>query len=455
MTEEEARILAWTLLGEAGGEGLSGMTAVAHVLRNRAASGRFPSNPASVALQANSRGVYQFSTWNPISNGGNIPRARYPVGSEDFNKALSVVEKVFGDRPGRDPTQGATHYYSPKGMEGGLAPYWWRSEAPKGEKRIGSHVFAIKYDPKEAPVPRNRPGGQDPIGHFPEEVEMRVLRTGAREKLPVIGPRYTPTPAKQSLALQMQRENAGATVRSSQTLIYDPVKQTLVPAQPTAAEVKRSIGQSVIERSPPAKTVQRVAGFTVRGGTEAITQMDKRRELEKQAPTYAREPLPPSRAQTQFANSTLPQAAGTVNNSKNQERLTTTGQRPPTMQGGPYSRDAAARMAVNNGIEIVGPPKVAPVPQDRIQRPPVRVVAPPQSDQSLRIVVQRDPVVRVIAKTPVEQLRDSGMSPEQAYNAANAAARDRAESGGKYTSDNNNSGSVGSRSYDADTNTWR
>lgn len=64
LTQAEKEILAYTLLGEASGEGRAGMAAVMNVIKNRAESGRYSDNPAAVALQKNSRGIRQFSTWN-------------------------------------------------------------------------------------------------------------------------------------------------------------------------------------------------------------------------------------------------------------------------------------------------------------------------------------------------------------------------------------------------------
>lgn len=417
MTEEEARVLAWTLLGEAGGEGTAGMTAIAHVIRNRAASGRFPSNPAAVALQSNSEGYHQFSAWNALDKGGNIPRSRYPVDSADFQKAMTVVQKVFSLRPGADPTQGATHYYSPRSMKNGAAPYWWNSEARNGEKKIGGHIFAIKYDPPVAPIPRRRPNGQDQIGYYPEAVQLKVLRTGQPERLPVIGPRYIPYPATQSLKLQIQREDAGATVKSIQTFVYDPVTKALVPAQPSVTQVKKNIPQSQIERTP-AKTVQRVAGFAVPGGTTGMKEVERRRQLAAQTPSYAREPLPASRAQTQFAPSTIPQAAGSVNNNKDQTRA------PKVVQQMPVQGPVGDVPVIMVGNPDKASRKVAPVKTKPVQQPPVPIPTP--QNTPLRVVVQRDPVVQTIAKPPVQTLIDSGLSPSDAYDQANANARQRA-----------------------------
>jgi hypothetical protein len=410
VTEEELRILAWTILGEAAGEGAAGMQAVAHVIRNRALSGRFPANPASVALQSNASGIHQFSTWNALSQGGNIPRAKYPVDSESFQRAYGIAQKVFGAQPGKDPTQGATHYYSPKGMPGGAAPYWWRSEAPKGEKRIGGHIFAIKRPDAVAPTPATR--SVDPVGNFPSKNQLTVLRSGSAMQLPVIGPeggpglksgKSAPTPAKQSLGLQIEREGSGGLDKPGQVVaVYDPVTKTFVKPLPSAGDVMRAapsvanIPQSYIERMP-AKAVQRVAGFSVPGGIEGIKQVDAARAAPKVSVSdkVRAAKVPPKATQTTFAPP-VAQPAGSVNDNKDTTQLGAGTNLEPKLrvESGGLSRDAvAARAAGVAATTVVPAAKLPPMPIARPQRPPVTVVTPPPP---LRIVVQRDPVAETI-----------------------------------------------------------
>lgn len=142
LTQAEKEILAYTLLGEAGGEGRAGMAAVMNVIKNRAESGRYSDNPAAVALQKNGRGIRQFSTWNTKENGGNQPISRYKKSSKEFKEALAIVEKVMaGQIP--DETGGATHFVT-KALFDADKPGWWDSEAPQGEKQIGNHVFGVR-----------------------------------------------------------------------------------------------------------------------------------------------------------------------------------------------------------------------------------------------------------------------------------------------------------------------
>jgi len=134
LTEDQINTLTWTVLGEAGGESVEGQAAVAHVIKNRSESGRFSKDPAKVAKQRK-----QFSTWNAVGEGGNNPQ-KYSTSSDTFKRTREIVEAVFaGNIP--DPTDGATHYWSPRGMEGGKDPSWAASETVAGRLKIGNHVF--------------------------------------------------------------------------------------------------------------------------------------------------------------------------------------------------------------------------------------------------------------------------------------------------------------------------
>lgn len=377
MTAEEERILAWTLLGEAANQGINGMEAVAHVIRNRAESGRFPSNPASVALQGNANGIHQFSTWNPISQGGNIPRSRYPVESREFGKALEAVRKVFGETPGKDPTLGATHYYAPSGMPGGAPPYWWRSEARKDEKRIGGHIFATRREEAVAPTPASR-GSRDPVGSMPSKGTLEVFRTGEAAKLPVIGPtggpslKTAPTPAKQSAQLAQSR---GA------TMIYDPVRQAVVPKQSASDLVRaaRSAGAA-----QPAKAAQAVAGFSIPGGVVGVAAQDAVRAAITAATTKpptvsasdktrAARTAPKAGQQTQFA---VPQPNGSLVATKDQARLAPQGGQAMPIYVNPaiQSPELAAQRA--GGKAPPAAPKVAPVPLPPLIRQPPPMAVP-------------------------------------------------------------------------------
>lgn len=133
-----------TLLGEAAGEGQQGMAAVAHVIMNRMGSKRFGYGSVKEAVLAEK----QFSAWNSGA-GGNDP-TRWDTNSAQYKRAAAVWDAVTQGHH-VDPTGGATHYYSPKGMKGGAAPDWWNEEAKNGQIKVGNHLFASAGRPGNGP----------------------------------------------------------------------------------------------------------------------------------------------------------------------------------------------------------------------------------------------------------------------------------------------------------------
>lgn len=110
VTEKDRDILARTLWGEARGESLAGLIAVAWTIRNRVDDGRAKSwwgeGYAGVCQKP-----YQFSCWN--ANDPNSPylKGAKPIPAGEYKKALSAATSVMaGVVP--DPTGGATHYYA-------------------------------------------------------------------------------------------------------------------------------------------------------------------------------------------------------------------------------------------------------------------------------------------------------------------------------------------------------
>lgn len=137
-----------TIIGEASSEGSKGWAAVAHVIRNRTLSDRFPNSAGAVATQGANRKYAQFSTWNAKSRSGNHLPYKYKKGDRRYEQVGAVVDAVFTGKAG-DPTGGATHYYAPNGMKDKKPPKWWNSEVKNGGGvvKIGGHRFA--GDPKK------------------------------------------------------------------------------------------------------------------------------------------------------------------------------------------------------------------------------------------------------------------------------------------------------------------
>ncbi len=134
-------VVALTLYHEAANEGPRGMAAVASVITNRVAWGRW----------GDARGVClaykQFSCWR--SGGGTInfsrlcDHANQIRGGERpgrMQRAYVFAQGVVGKSLLEDPTMGADHYYAPISMNPpSAAPYWVGNRKPTAI--IGRHIF--------------------------------------------------------------------------------------------------------------------------------------------------------------------------------------------------------------------------------------------------------------------------------------------------------------------------
>lgn len=121
-------VIARTLWGEARGEGIAGMAAVAGVIANRARNPRWwGRDAAGVCLKPQ-----QFSCWN--ASDPNRPKL-LAVGPDDplFAAALAIADEALAGRL-RDVTNGADHYHTT-----GVAPGWSAGKTPV--TTIGVHRF--------------------------------------------------------------------------------------------------------------------------------------------------------------------------------------------------------------------------------------------------------------------------------------------------------------------------
>ena len=122
--------LAAILMGEAGVEGIPGMTAVYHVILNRAR--KLGKQPLQVA-----RDPAQFSILNERTTESLIKE--FKQSPDPRTMGLWQAAKSIALNPGADPTSGATHYYNPSIV----MPVWASENNPcwiKGP-RIGRHQF--------------------------------------------------------------------------------------------------------------------------------------------------------------------------------------------------------------------------------------------------------------------------------------------------------------------------
>lgn len=155
MADDDLDILAWTMLGEAGGQGQQGMSDVAHVVLNRLNAGKYGSSIQDVALAPK-----QFSTWNSGS-GGNDPKGKYPKDSQEFQRARQIAEQVIaGQIPG---PPGRPLDYNAKSV----SPYWADSKSQNGTYERNGHVFY-----PSVPVP---PGELPEVGTLQDTVPSRAV----------------------------------------------------------------------------------------------------------------------------------------------------------------------------------------------------------------------------------------------------------------------------------------
>ncbi len=133
-TAREIDILARTIWGEARGESVSGMEAVASVILNRVAiaekfGGKYWWGNS---IETVCRKRLQFSCWNETDPNYHKLLA---VGSDDkaFSVALRIARRAVGGMLD-DKTNGATHYHAQS-----VNPFWANSAVQTCT--IGNHVF--------------------------------------------------------------------------------------------------------------------------------------------------------------------------------------------------------------------------------------------------------------------------------------------------------------------------
>lgn len=130
----ERELLAVTLLGEAGGEGATGMQAVGNVIMNRARTGYMGNTPSQVIMKDN-----QFSVWNNQSPSAYLSRVQ---GTAAYNKAYDMAGQLLSGNLS-DVTGGANQYLNLATVTRSNPNGSWRSwyDASKVTKKIGNHTF--------------------------------------------------------------------------------------------------------------------------------------------------------------------------------------------------------------------------------------------------------------------------------------------------------------------------
>ncbi|MBR0668267.1 cell wall hydrolase [Roseomonas hellenica] len=123
-------LMARTILGEAANQGLTGMTAVGHVIQNRARAAGM--SPEQVVLAGG-----QFEPWgNPATQQRLLT---IDPNSPQYRQARTIAEQVLAGQV-EDPTRGGTHFFAPRAQAAlGRQPPTW-AEGQEAQV-IGDHNF--------------------------------------------------------------------------------------------------------------------------------------------------------------------------------------------------------------------------------------------------------------------------------------------------------------------------
>ena len=139
LSPKERDYMARTIVAEAGGDPAN-QAAVAHVIRNRVQHGGFGNGVHGVITKP-----YAFEPWLHAGTGRNNDPLAIAADDPKYLSALQVADAVIsGQLP--DPTQGATHFYSPQAQRQlaaidnrSLVPSWAKPEHLTA--KIGGHEF--------------------------------------------------------------------------------------------------------------------------------------------------------------------------------------------------------------------------------------------------------------------------------------------------------------------------
>ena len=136
VSPDDRDLMVRTVLGEAGGEPPVGQFAVANVILNRLASGKYGRTASDVVLAPN-----QFEPWQARASELQAVDPRSPA----YQRTAKVVDDAMSGGFD-DPTGGATHFFAPKAQAalGRQAPSWGRGQ-PLAQ--FGGHAFFAPNGP--------------------------------------------------------------------------------------------------------------------------------------------------------------------------------------------------------------------------------------------------------------------------------------------------------------------
>lgn len=147
-SQREIRCLAMVAFAEAAVDGIPGMTAVIHVVRNRMHDPRFPGDACRVIAEP---GQFQPVTTSPVLRQVARDPEAYRIPDvlgirSPAARALLRTAHHLAAQPGRDPTSGALYFVNPAFMDPTRCPWF---AALKRTAHIGGHVFMTHYAPGE------------------------------------------------------------------------------------------------------------------------------------------------------------------------------------------------------------------------------------------------------------------------------------------------------------------
>lgn len=125
---QEIDVVARTIWGEARGEGITGMQAVANVICNRVSAAIW----YGASFEDVCKKPYQFSCWN--ASDPNSSKCAFVTDQDETFKSAKYIAELALNGLLADITRGANHYHAT-----GVRPNW--ADDSKRTATIGNHIF--------------------------------------------------------------------------------------------------------------------------------------------------------------------------------------------------------------------------------------------------------------------------------------------------------------------------
>jgi len=206
-----------TMLSEAGNQGPTGLNAVGSVIRNRSVGGDV--SPTEVVTAKN-----QFEPWNTA--GGRAKMASYDPNSPAYQAAARGLDAAYF---GNDPTNGATHFYSPKAQAAlGRAPPRW--DDGTGVDINGHRFFGGAAGGERTPQPYQVAAGGAVAP--PSRDAQELQQAGGQQALAFQQPAQQPAPFQQAPPTQVAQapQQAGGAATPSIPHLLQAIANPYLPA---------------------------------------------------------------------------------------------------------------------------------------------------------------------------------------------------------------------------------